>query len=252
MKNPVVERFSEFYEKWIWKLEEILHQLLEVSKQRNHVVKTEQELQALVSKVTSHLKEYYTVKWAAAHEDVLVFFSPVWLSPLENAYLWITGWKPSIVFRLLETLKKPREECNVFDMNEEQQRKTEELRMRIRMEEEKVEREMERQQVAMADRKIVELAKLYSRVRNGGADVVAANVDGVVEVAMKGVLAGLERVMKASDCVRLKTLKGVLDLLTPMQCVEFLAANIAMQLRLRQWGKKRDLAGSTLNVNDYK
>lgn len=244
MRNQVVERFSEFYEKWVWKLEEILHQLLEVSKQRSsEVVKSEQELQALVSKVTSHIKEYYTVKWGLAHEDVLVFFSPVWLSPLENAYLWVTGWKPSAVFRLVESLKK----TNTFEMTEEQQRKIEELRVRIRMEEEKVEREMERQQVAMADRKMVELAKLCGRTRNGGDVVVEAQVDGVVEVALKGVIAGLEKIMKASDCVRLKTLKGVLDVLSPMQCVEFLAANIAMQLRLRQWGKKRDMAGSIMN-----
>lgn len=247
MKNPVAESFTDFYDKWVWKLEEILHQLLEVSKQRTEVVKTEQELQVLVSKVTSHLKEYYTIKWASAHEEVLVFFSPAWLSPLENAYLWITGWKPSMVFKLLETLKKQASGGD-FVMTEEQVRKIEELRKRTRMEEEKVEREMERQQVAMADRKMVELVKLTTRARNGGG----GGGDAVAEVALKGVLAGLERVMKASDCVRLKTLKGVLDVLSPMQCVDFLAANIAMQLRLRQWGKKkRDIAaaGSTLNVN---
>ncbi|KAK7306527.1 hypothetical protein VNO77_44474 [Canavalia gladiata] len=246
MKNPVVERFSEFYETWVWKLEEILHQLLEVSRQRTQVVKTDQELQALVSKVTSHLKEYYTIKWATAHEDVLVFFSPVWLSPLENAYLWITGWKPSMVFRLLESLKKPREgTLNVFYMTEEQQRKTEELRMKIRMEEEKVEREMERQQVAMADRKMMELVKMCSRGRSSSSSSSSSSCNGdavttQVDVALKGLLAGLERVMKASDCVRLKTLKGVLDVLGPMQCVDFLAANIAMQLRLRQWGKNKE------------
>lgn len=248
MKNPVAESFTDFYDKWVWKLEEILHQLLEVSKQRTEVVKTEQELQVLVSKVTSHLKEYYTIKWASAHEEVLVFFSPAWLSPLENAYLWITGWKPSMVFKLLETLKKQASGGD-FVMTEEQARKIEELRKRTRMEEEKVEREMERQQVAMADRKMVELVKLTTRARNGGG----GGGDAVAEVALKGVLAGLERVMKASDCVRLKTLKGVLDVLSPMQCVDFLAANTAMQLRLRQWGKKkRDMpAGSTLNANHH-
>lgn len=224
-KNPVEERFSEFYGKWIWKLEEILHQLVDVLKKKNEVVVlSEQELQALVSKVTTHIKEYYTVKWGLAHEDVLVFFSPTWLTPLENAYNWVTGWKPSTAFKLL-----PK------NISEEQKKKIDELRMKIKMEEEKVEREMERQQVALADPKMVELTKLYCRARKGDA-----RVDGLVDVALKGVLAGLEKVMKTSDCVRLKTLKGVLDVLSPMQCVEFLAANIAMQLRLRQFGKNRD------------
>ncbi|KAK7290391.1 hypothetical protein RIF29_04786 [Crotalaria pallida] len=236
--NPVAEKFSEFYEKWVKKLEEILHQLLEMSKKIvSSNDKSEQELQDLVSKVTTHIKEYYSVKWGAANEDVLVFFSSPWLSPLENAYLWVTGWKPSAVFKLLESLKM----ISNFAMTEEQERKIELLRSRIKMEEEKVESEMERQQVALADRKMVELAKACSRARNGGGGGGGGgDVDAVVEVAMKGLLAGLEKIMKASDCVRLKTLKGVLDLLTPMQCVHFLAANIAMQLRLRQWGKKTD------------
>ncbi|KAK7261326.1 hypothetical protein RIF29_27635 [Crotalaria pallida] len=51
--------------------------------------KSEQELQDLVSKITTHIKEHYSVKWGAANEDVLVFFSSPWLSPLENVYLWI-------------------------------------------------------------------------------------------------------------------------------------------------------------------
>ncbi|CAL0334727.1 unnamed protein product [Lupinus luteus] len=246
--NLVVENFSEFYHNWVLKLEEILHQLLQVSKKRSNE-NTEQEVQELVSKVTSHIKEYYTVKWGAANEHVLVFFSPPWLTPLENAYLWVTGWKPSTVFKLVESLNK----TTTFNLTEEQENRVEELRMRIKMEEEKVESEMERQQVALADRKTVELAKMCSRTRNGGGggdgggDVV--EVAEKVDVTMKGVLTGLEKIMKSSDCVRLKTLKGVLDLLTPMQCVYFLAANIAMQLRLRQWGKKRDIAGSIMNHN---
>jgi len=78
-------------------------------------------------------------------------------------------------------------------------------------------------------------------------------MDSVAEVAVKEVLAGLERVMKASDCVRLKTLKGVLDLLTPMQSVDFLAANITTLLRFNQWGKKKkDMAGTVLNANQEK
>ncbi|MED6148457.1 hypothetical protein PIB30_053341 [Stylosanthes scabra] len=238
--NPVVHTFSQFYHNWIWKLQQILHHLLHVSNQTSYT--SEQDLRSLVSNVTTHFKEYYTVKWSLAREDVLVFFSPVWLSPLENAYLWITGWKPSTAFKVLESLKN----SNFFNMTEEQKRKIEELRMRTKMEEEKVEREMERQQVAMADWKIVELAKLSGRAtrkkKNNNEEE-----EKVVELAMKKVFGGLERIMKGSDCVRLKTLKGILDVLEPMQCVHFLAASIAMQLRLRQWGEKYHLIHQSFN-----
>ncbi|CAN6687146.1 unnamed protein product [Malus baccata var. baccata] len=94
----------------------------------------------------------------------------------------------------------------------------------MRYEEDKVDREMERQQVVMADRRMVELARLATRAK------------GTENVAMKVMLNGLEGVMKAADCVRLKTLKGLLDLLSPLQSVKFLAATCMVQIKLREWG----------------
>ncbi|KAI4298151.1 hypothetical protein L6164_031744 [Bauhinia variegata] len=248
--KPLEQRFSEFYERWIWKLEQILHELVEVIRHRNHEeLVNDAQLQALLSKVTSHVKEFYTVKWAEARENCLPFFSPIWLSPLENAYLWVTGFKPSMVYGFVDSAKNPRvpaEGVAPFVVTAEQGRKIEELRIRTRMEEEKVEREMERIQMSMADRKIVELAKLTIRVQNG--DSTAGQVDSWVEAALKGVNAGLEKAMKGADCVRLKALKGVLDVMTPMQGVEFLAAFLTAQLRLRLWGKRRVMGKVELSI----
>ncbi|KAL4331734.1 hypothetical protein AHAS_Ahas13G0529700 [Arachis hypogaea] len=99
--STVVKRFSEFYDNWICKLEEIFKQLLHVSNQHNLLI--EHDIQSL-------------------------------------AYLWITNWKPSTAFKVLESLKK----SNLFEIIEEQERKIMGLKMRMRMEEEKVERKMER------------------------------------------------------------------------------------------------------------
>ncbi|GMN23389.1 hypothetical protein TIFTF001_000104 [Ficus carica] len=69
----------EFFEKWVSQLEELLQRLVQVSKnnnsKKNMTVVDQSELQVLVAKVTSHVKAYYTAKWAAPHEDVLAFFS---------------------------------------------------------------------------------------------------------------------------------------------------------------------------------
>ncbi|KAE8674248.1 Leucine-rich repeat protein kinase family protein, putative isoform 1 [Hibiscus syriacus] len=235
MKSKVGERFSEFYDKWMCQLDVYLQQLLNVSKEStvSTLVSTEGDKQALVSKLTTHYKEYYTVKWAAAHEDVLAFYCPVWLSKLEDAYSWLTGWKPSTIFGLVESMRRTREPGpGLAELTEEQVRKIEQLRVKIKLEEEKVEGKMERQQVAMADRKKVELVRMARRMRN--EELVA------VAVAMKGVLAGMERVMKAADCVRLKTLKGVLDVLSPSQSLDFLAGTCMLQIQLRKWGQTRD------------
>ncbi|XWS12505.1 hypothetical protein CRYUN_Cryun37aG0095000 [Craigia yunnanensis] len=130
MKTPVGERFSEFFEKWICQLDDYLQQLLRVSKQSL----SEAEQQALVSKLTAHYKELYTVKWTAAHEDVLAFNCPVWLSKLENAYSWLTGWKPSVIFRLVESMRRTRVPgLGLAELTEEQLRKIEQLRMKIKL-----------------------------------------------------------------------------------------------------------------------
>ena len=240
MKTPVGERFSEFFEKWICQLDDYLQQLLRVSKQSLSAA----EQQALVSKLTAHYKEFYTVKWTAAHEDVHAFYCPVWLSKLENAYLWLTGWKPSVIFRLVESMRRTRVPGpGLAELTGQQLRKIEQLRMKIKFEEEKDEMEMERQQVALAERKMVELVRMATRIRNGE---LVGQVDGLVEVALKVILAGLERIMKAADCVRLKTLKGVLDVLNPSQSVDFLAGTCMLQIQLRQWGQK----GPRLELNN--
>ncbi|KAL2529825.1 transcription factor-related [Forsythia ovata] len=104
----------------------------------------------------------------AVSEDVLPFFAPVWLSPLENAYFWITGWKQSIAFELSDPLTNTRNTwCNSSRYETDQQvKKIEALREKIKAEEETVEKEIELQQVAVADQRMVKLAMEESRVRN--------------------------------------------------------------------------------------
>ncbi|KAF2303105.1 hypothetical protein GH714_013802 [Hevea brasiliensis] len=215
MKTKVEERFSEFFEKWMCQLNEYLQQLRRVS--RDYRAKTgcecEQELQALESKVIQHYKDYYTIKWALAHEDVLAFFCPTWICPLENVYSWVIGLKPSAVFKLVNSIR-----TNGVPSSREGGEGNGEATSDF------------------SNKKMAELVRLVVRVKNGEE---VRQVEGLVQVALKGVMAGLEKVMKAVDCVRLRTLKGVLDLLSPLQCVEFLAGIGMLQILLRQWGKKR-------------
>lgn len=138
MRNRIEEKFLEFYESWIFQLEQYLRQLIIA---HNNTM-SEIELRGLISKLTTHHKAYYTAKWGAIGEDVLAFFGPVWLNPLEKACFWITGWKPSTAFRMVERLRK-----STVVLVEAQVKKLEELRVKTRFEEEKIEREMERYQV---------------------------------------------------------------------------------------------------------
>ncbi|XP_075482649.1 protein DOG1-like 4 [Primulina tabacum] len=240
MNSQVAERFTNYYAKWMSQLEDLLKILLLVSRDCHQ----EAGYEAIVNKFTSHHKELYMIKWALADEDILAFFHSVWLSPLENAYLWITGWKPSMAFRLVDTLISKSERQSggsLRGMTDEQVEKIEALRVKIGLEEERVESEMERQQVSVADRKMVELVKLEIQAKKNGSPEAVTKVNELVEVALKGMLAGLQKVMKMADSARLKTLKGVLEVLTPRQCVDFLSAMSMLQIQTRKWGLKKSL-----------
>ncbi|KAF2303122.1 hypothetical protein GH714_013961 [Hevea brasiliensis] len=133
MKTKVEERFSEFFEKWMCQLHEYLQHLRRAEDYRAKTgCEREQELQASVSKVTQHYKDYYTIKWALAHEDVLAFFCPIWISPLENAYSWVTGWKPSAVLKLVNSIRiNGILSSSLVELTQEQMRKIEALRVKI-------------------------------------------------------------------------------------------------------------------------
>lgn len=53
---------------------------------------------------------------------------------------------------------------------------------------------------------------------------------------------GLEKVLQRADELRLRTLKEVLGILTPMQAVHFLIAAAELHQRIHDWGKQRDAA----------
>lgn len=59
-----------------------------------------------------------------------------------------------------------------------------------------------------------------------------ANVNGKIEK--------LVNVMKKADDLRLKTIKQVIELLTPQQAVEFFIAATQLQIGMRGWGTKHD------------
>ncbi|PIA42172.1 hypothetical protein AQUCO_02100201v1 [Aquilegia coerulea] len=244
MQSQMQKKFSDYYERYITLQETNIQQLLSVSRNPNN----EQEHKALVSGVLNLYKEYYTVKWAGAHEDVLGFFSPTWLTPLENAHLWVTGWKPSILFKLINSLRQAQipGSSTLANLTEEQVKKLEKLRLKIGGEEEKVEREMERHQVSIGDRRMLELARLTAQIKEHKE--IAEEVKKLVDVAMNTLLVGLEKIMKTADCVRLKTIKEVLDILTPLQSVNFMAASLILQIQLRNWGKRRHSKEELLNL----
>ncbi|KAK4428878.1 hypothetical protein Salat_1187700 [Sesamum alatum] len=108
MNSQAEEKFSYFYRKWMGQLEDLLQLLLVVSREHSQ----------------------------SADKDMVVSSPPT-----------ISSWKPLLAFRLVESLRNTRLPAAMClgGMTEEQVKKIEALRVKIKMEKKRVEREMERQ-----------------------------------------------------------------------------------------------------------
>lgn len=233
------ENFSIFYQRWITQLGEYVDILSQLSHQ-TFDSNNKSNVEAVVEKVITHHKVYYGVKWAAAHQNALLFFKPRWLTPMEQGFLWHTGWKPFIAFDILNTLKNNQVPglSTLKELSTEQAEKMEKLKIEIKIEERKVERDMERQQMFITYQPTFELAQLMAQVNDG--DIAVANIDALVDDNMRSFAAGMERVLKRADYARLKTLKLVLEILDLKQSVQFLAGLSKWQVNTRNWWKKNN------------
>ncbi|KAJ4953033.1 hypothetical protein NE237_029865 [Protea cynaroides] len=109
--TPVHNNFHRFFECWIAEQNLYLQELLAASKDDNfsnrnedpaRVEEEEQRvLRPLINRVVRHYEEYYKAKSIWVDHDVLGMLSPTWRSTLEEAFLWIGGWRPTMTFHLL-------------------------------------------------------------------------------------------------------------------------------------------------------
>lgn len=111
--------------------------------------------------------------------------------------------------------------------------KLEEVKRKARSEEEKVERRMERLQMDLAGKGVMELARVSSRGEAGdlGRDDGLRMQAGMI----KGVLEGLESVVRSADAIRMKTLVSVIAILSPIQGVDFLTSAVTIQIQIMRW-----------------
>ncbi|CAN0891106.1 Protein DOG1-like 3 [Linum grandiflorum] len=190
-----------------------------------------------------HYEHYYKVKSAWAHHDVKSMLSPSWRSSLEDAFLWIGGWRPSMAFHLLysksglqlETklhdLIRGLTTADLSDISAAQLRRIDELQRATIRDEKVIAEKMAKVQESVADSNMVDLSHMMN-------DRMNDRVDSALAIKEKK----LEEILRVADDLRLETLRAIVDVLTPIQAVHFLIAVAELHLRLRDWGKRRDAA----------
>ncbi|XP_065864515.1 protein DOG1-like 4 [Euphorbia lathyris] len=217
--------FGQFYENWFEQLHQHVRQLSKAPKPPttkddiSHVSR-------LVETLVNHYSEYYRVKSAATERDVLGVFTAPWASSLERSLHWIAGWRPTTLFHLVYTESSILFESHIThilrglktgdlgDLSPDQFRRVSELQCETVREENAITEEL-------------------SQWQDGASELVNdQDVDDKI--------GGLVRIVQKADDLRLKTVKLIVELLTPQQAAEFLVAAAELQFGIRFWGTNQE------------
>ncbi|KAG9447878.1 hypothetical protein H6P81_014006 [Aristolochia fimbriata] len=210
--------FDAFFRQWLRDQEDYLRQLL------RHDGLEPRETENLLSRVLRHYESYYDEKSRFARADALQFFSPPWLTALEKTFLWIGGWKPSLAFRIMNS---------VGSLSVEQQLWMERSRAETRVREAELAEEQAKIQESLGGPTVLEQAR---RARQRARDGERREAEEVLEALDLAIRALLEE----ADLLRVDTVRKIVEILRPPQSVHFLAAATQLHLRIRRKGLQRE------------
>ncbi|KAA8547046.1 hypothetical protein F0562_003475 [Nyssa sinensis] len=223
------ESFHTFYECWLVEQNQYLQQLVSASKTYQDSSSTsiestqesqERVLRPLIDTVVQHYEHYYQAKSSSAKLDVLAMFTPSWRSTLEDAFLWIGGWRPSMAFHLLYSKSGLQLETqlaeliqglstgDLSDLSPSQLIQVDVLQRKTIREEKDTTEKMAKHQETVADPSMVDLTHVVSElVRSGEAGQEEGGIEDQVESTIAPKESGLEMILQRADDLRLRTLK---------------------------------------------
>uniref|UniRef100_A0A2N9ILC8 DOG1 domain-containing protein n=1 Tax=Fagus sylvatica TaxID=28930 RepID=A0A2N9ILC8_FAGSY len=217
--TPELESFPRFYEHWLLEQNKYLEDLISVFKLHNKSIDTNtSQTSTLINQVIEHYEHYYEVMSRWAKQYVLGMLTPSWTSTLEEGFMWIGGWRPTMAFHLLYSKSGLQLEDQLADF--------------IRG-------------LSTGDLGDLSPTQLNQTrpwlnselMRSGGG---GGDQEEQVRLALLPKEEGLEKILQKADDLRLRTLKAILDVVTPVQAVHFLIAAAELHLRLHDWRKKKD------------
>lgn len=252
------ESFHNFFERWLVEQNQYLQELFSASSATppsSNGSDLDAVLQLLIDRFVRHRKRYYHTKSQCTEQDVLSMLSPSWRSSLEEAFLWVSGWRPRSAFHLLYSksglqvesqLEKLIQGLSTGDLanpSSQQLSQADDLHRRTIAEEKKISEKLAQHQETAAEESMVELSHIETEMLqngdgagNGGGSGIEEQVESLLALKKQG----LEEILKRADKLRLNTLKEILKILSPTQGVHFPIAAAKLHLRFHDWGKRRD------------
>ncbi|WRX26865.1 Transcription factor TGA like domain - like 4 [Theobroma cacao] len=215
--------------------EQELSELLQaLNLKENDVNSSENTYAKLAEKSINSFQEYIDKRNQLSRQDVSGLFAPSWNTALENSLLWIGGCRPSMYIRLTYALCGSQVEFQLLEIlqglargdlgqiSATQLGKINDLHMKTMKEEERLSNNLASLQENIADQPIAVIAKRLCRVGESS---------GEVDRALDKHESSMANILQEADKLRLSTLKELLGILTPVQGVDFLAANNFCKIR---------------------
>ncbi|KAF7845342.1 protein DOG1-like 4 [Senna tora] len=229
--NAASSSFEAFLEGWMVRQKDYLDELVSAQQRRHEM--HDDERRDLISRVLSHYEQYFAEKSKIAHRDILLVFSPPWFSSLERSFLWIAGFKPTMMIQLaIQALDD--------DLSEDQRQRLSEFSQETKMEERALNDELAKIHESVAAPPLVEAARSHGRLCLSESVIAEESGGGEVRRALK---IALENLVGNADTLRIDTALKVMKILKPYQAVNALIAVAELQIKIRTSGTENDAHG---------
>ncbi|XP_058767524.1 protein DOG1-like 4 [Vicia villosa] len=205
--------FAQFYVSWYDQFTRLINQL---------TTPNQTDTNELIRKVMSHHENYFKAKSTAAEKDPLHVLASPWASTLERSLHWIAGWRPTTAFHLIYTESSLLFESHIIDilrglrtgdlgdLSPTQFRRVSDLQCDTVKEENAITEEL-------------------SEWQDSASDMMGS------EAEVNDKIQRLVSIIKKADELRLRTLRNVVEFLSPQQAIEFLIASAELLVGIRGW-----------------
>ncbi|CAM0911101.1 unnamed protein product [Alopecurus aequalis] len=206
--DPGVAAFEVEYAQWVEEQSRQTRELRATLQQQPDA--PEIRLRDLAEAGLAHYDRMFRAKSAAARSDVFFVMSGVWRPAAERFFLWIAGFRPSDLLKVLEPQLEP--------LREDQQAAVGRLRQTARQAEDALSQGMEKLQQSLAESLLLSTAAAGEEGSDGAGYV------GRRMASAMGRLKELAGFVEQADHLRQQTLRNMYKILTARQAAVGLLA----------------------------
>ncbi|CAM6091404.1 unnamed protein product [Calypogeia fissa] len=241
--------FEQFYKEWLEQEKALLDPLRKLVESE----KSTAEIANLVDACYTHYSKYVDAKIQAAREDVAYVAAGMWRTPLEAGFLWMGGWRPTTAIvlayslmgiqienelrKLLDGIEVP----SMAALSAKQLGKLNHMQKKTRDGEDDISSRLAVLQMLVADQQM-------ARATTAEPPPSETNDLSEVREAMEPKLVQLRDLLIESEELRLRTLREMMQILTPLQAAQYTVAAFEMAMAVRKLGdQEREMYGRDIS-----